>query len=108
MIPDAQSIVRIYAITPQNSVLRNLFVAIVAFVPQTWRSLGLEDREFLVQCPDFLFDVSMALKKRITNGPASIKDAPFLKDPCLFHQHAEGEKDCSGKIVPRRGETQEQ
>lgn len=33
----------------------------------------------------------MALEKQITQMPASIKDAPFLRDPRSFHQHAEVE-----------------
>lgn len=78
------------------------------FVPQTWRYLAPEFREEFVKCPDFLFDVSMALEKQITHRPTSTRDGPFLKDFCSFHQHAEGEKDCLGKIVPRSQKPQGQ
>ena len=99
-LPSAKTIIRTYATTPENAIIRKLLVALFTFSSINWRNLAPKFRTTFVKCPDFLFDVSMALEKKITHRPASIRDAPFLKDPCSFHRHAEGEKDCSGKIVP--------
>ena len=107
-LPSANIIIKTYATTPPNSVIRKLFVALITFSPENWRYYALVRRKEFVKCPDFLFDVSMALEKQITQRPARVKDALFLKEPCSFHQHAEGEHDCLGAIVPRSGETQEQ
>ena len=107
-VPSTATIIETYATTPEHSVLRKLLVATITFAPHNWQYRALKRRKEFVKCPDFLFDVAMALEKQITHRPASVKDAPVLKDPCSFHQHAEGEKDCSGKIVPRSGKTQGQ
>ena len=106
VLPSAAVIIGTYAITPENSVIRKLLVALITFAPTNWRHFSLVRRKEYVKCPDFLLDVSIALEKQITHRPAKVKDAPFFKEPCSFHHHAEGEKDCSGKIVPRSGETQ--
>ena len=99
VVPGVPLIEIAYTKTPKNSPLRKLFVATITFSPRSWANLATKRRETYLEYPEFLFDVSVALQKQITQRPASIADAPFLKDNS-FHQRAEGEKDCSGTVVP--------
>lgn len=96
-VPGVALIAIAYTKTPENSPLRKLFVAAMTFISKHWLQFATNYREY----PDFVFDISLALQKQIPPVPASLADAPFLKD-CSFHQHAEGEKDCSGVLVPIR------
>lgn len=87
-----------YTKTPENSPLRKFFVAMKTFNAKDWASAVTNNREEYLKYPEFLFDVSLALQKKITMS-ASIAEAPFLKDNS-FHQDADGEKDCSRTVVP--------
>ena len=86
-----------YTKTPENSPLRKLFVATITFNPGQWAQLAAEHREEYLKYPEFLFDISVALQKQITQK-RRFAEAPFFKDNS-FHQDVEGEKDCSGTVT---------
>lgn len=87
-----------YTKTPENSPLRKLFVAAITCRSTNWLIYAPKNREKYLKYPEFLFDASLALQKQITQSQG-FADAPFWIE-CSFHQHAEGEKDCSEAVVP--------
>ena len=91
-VPGATLVNIAYTKTPENSPLRKHCVAAITFRSKNWCAKASKDREKYLAYPEFLFDVSLALQKQITQMPASIADAPFLKDNS-FHQPAEDERD---------------
>lgn len=98
-MPSVTLINTAYTKTPESSPLRKLYVAVMTFDDRQWLVRATKHREGFLKYPEFLIDIAGALQKQITRRPTSLANAPFLKD-CSFHQHAEGEKDCSGKVVP--------
>ncbi|KAF6229641.1 hypothetical protein HO173_011496 [Letharia columbiana] len=95
-----------YANTTAGSPLRRLLAAMFTAKPTLWIWVAGKATETFLECPEFLFDVAMELAKSGNNAQTkgmNLNDAPFKKDLCAFHEHAEGEKDCSGTIVSLPG-----
>lgn len=81
----------VYQRTPANSPLRKLVIACYIRWDGDLTALLNDHSYTILQCPEFLMDLSKVLaSRRVKPLPSNV-----ILNMCQYHQHAEGEKKCS-------------
>lgn len=91
-----QNFCKIYENTVAGSPLRRLLVAIYTLIPSNTGAMLDKCSVRSLACPEFLLDVSKALSSAVCNlTPPTASNNRRIADPCQYHQHAEGEANCT-------------
>lgn len=96
------SITHAYKNTPKLSLLRKVLVNIYTRLPVN-RLINMDMDMFheqLIACPEFLWDVSIALMEmRCHKRPSRAGNIFRIPNHCQFHRHAEGEAKCPDTTI---------